>query len=159
MIVLGLPRSGTTHLVNLIAADRRLRSMPLWEGQASVAEENPTRGEDDPRYLRAAENWQRMHTASQVVVAMHPMEPDHLHEELELMLPDFSSYSIEWVARVPKRLDYYQAHDQRPRYQYLKTALKILQWYRSQDRWVLNVLGTSNRSYPSSRPFRIRPSS
>ena len=27
--VVGLPRSGTTHLVNLIAADQRLRSMPL----------------------------------------------------------------------------------------------------------------------------------
>ena len=24
--------------------------MPLWEGQAPVAEDNPTRGPDDPRY-------------------------------------------------------------------------------------------------------------
>ncbi len=39
IIVVGLPRSGTTHLVNLIAADQRLRSMPLWEGQAPVAED------------------------------------------------------------------------------------------------------------------------
>ena len=31
IVVVGLPRSGTTHLVNLIAADQRLRSMPLWE--------------------------------------------------------------------------------------------------------------------------------
>ena len=31
IIVVGLPRSGTTHLVNLIAADARLRSLPLWE--------------------------------------------------------------------------------------------------------------------------------
>ena len=30
IIVVGLPRSGTTHLVNLLAADQRLRSMPLW---------------------------------------------------------------------------------------------------------------------------------
>ncbi|MCB1261158.1 MAG: sulfotransferase, partial [Acidimicrobiales bacterium] len=31
VIVVGLPRSGTTHLVNLLAADRRFRSMPWWE--------------------------------------------------------------------------------------------------------------------------------
>ena len=36
IIVVGLPRSGTTHLVNLIAADERLRSMPLWESYEPV---------------------------------------------------------------------------------------------------------------------------
>ena len=36
IIVIGLPRSGTTHLVNLIAADQRLRSMPLWESQEPI---------------------------------------------------------------------------------------------------------------------------
>jgi hypothetical protein len=29
------------------------------------------------------------------------MNPEHVHEELELMLPDFSSYNQEWVGRVP----------------------------------------------------------
>ena len=31
IIVAGLPRTGTTHLLNLMAADSRLRSLPLWE--------------------------------------------------------------------------------------------------------------------------------
>jgi hypothetical protein len=31
IIVVGLPRSGTTHLVNLLATDARFRSMPWWE--------------------------------------------------------------------------------------------------------------------------------
>ena len=30
-IVVGMPRSGTTHLVNLIAADPRRRALPYWE--------------------------------------------------------------------------------------------------------------------------------
>ena len=30
LVVVGLPRSGTTHLVNLLAADSRFRSLPLW---------------------------------------------------------------------------------------------------------------------------------
>jgi hypothetical protein len=31
IIVAGLPRSGTTHLLNLLASDSRLRALPLWE--------------------------------------------------------------------------------------------------------------------------------
>lgn len=137
IIVVGLPRSGTTHLVNLIAADSRLRSMPLWEGQAPVAEENATRGRDDPRWIRCQQAWEQMQAVAPLVAAMHPMNPDHVHEELELMLPDFASYNQEWVVRAPKWAEYYHAHDQRPHYAYLKTALKILQWYLPRERWVL----------------------
>jgi Sulfotransferase family len=137
IIVVGLPRSGTTHLVNLIAADSRLRSMPLWEGQAPVAEENASRDRNDPRWVRCQRTWEQMQAASPLVAAMHPMNPDHVHEELELMLPDFSSYYPEWVGRVPKWVEYYHAHDQRPHYAYLKTALKILQWTMPRERWVL----------------------
>jgi len=36
VIVAGLPRSGTTHLVNLLAADSRLHSLPLWESYEPV---------------------------------------------------------------------------------------------------------------------------
>jgi hypothetical protein len=36
VIVVGLPRSGTTHLVNLIAADSRWRSLPYWESLEPV---------------------------------------------------------------------------------------------------------------------------
>jgi hypothetical protein len=139
IIVIGLPRSGTTHLVNLIAADERLRSMPLWEGQEPVPDPNEPTSPDgvDPRYKRCADRWEQMRTGSPLIAAMHPMNPDHIHEELELQLPDFSSYNQEWVARVPKWRDYYLAHDQTPHYEYMKTGLKILQWYRPRDRWVL----------------------
>jgi len=139
IVVVGLPRSGTTHLVNLIAADHRLRSMPLWEGQEPVPNPREEASPDgvDPRYARSAAGWEQMRTGSPLIAAMHPMNPDHIHEELELMLPDFSSYNQEWVARSPKWRDYYLAQDQTPHYAYLKTVLKILQWYRPRERWVL----------------------
>ena len=137
IIVVGLPRSGTTHLVNLIAADGRLRSIPLWESQAPVPEDNPTRAADDPRFVRCQQTWEQMQAMSPHIAAMHPMNPEHIHEELELMLPDFSSYQNEWIARVPKWVDYYLGHDQRPHYAYMKTALKILQWILPRDRWIL----------------------
>lgn len=140
IVVIGLPRSGTTHLVNLIAADRRLRSMPLWEGQEPVPDPNEKPGPDgvDPRWHRCNAIWERMRSASPLLAAMHPMEPDHIHEELEFLLPDFTSYNLDWVVRAPRWRDYYLSHDQTPHYQgALLTGLKILQWFQPKERWVL----------------------
>ena len=165
IIVVGLPRSGTTHLVNLMApttAQPHMRSMPLWEGQAPVEEDHPTRGPDDPRFVRCQQTWDAMRSTSPAVAAMHPMNPEHIHEELELMLPDFSSYNQEWTARVPRWRDYYLAHDQRPHYRYMRTALKILQWYQPRDRWVLKCpqhleqLGPLTETFPGAT-FRRHP--
>ena len=139
VIVVGLPRSGTTHLVNLLAADTRFRSMPLWESYEPVP--NPKEPSEvdgvDPRWTRCEGTWQAMQAAAPFVAAMHPMEPDHVHEEIELQTPDFSSYTHEWVARAPRWRDYYLEHDQTPHYAYMKTVLQIMQWYRPRERWVL----------------------
>ena len=144
VIVIGLPRSGTTHLVNLLASDTRFRSMPLWEGYEPVP--NPKEpGADkqglvdgvDPRWTRGQQSWEAMKTGAPFIAAMHPMEPDHVHEEIELMLPDFASYNLEWVARAPKSRDYYLTRDQTPHYAFAKTVLQIMQWYRPRERWVL----------------------
>ncbi len=159
IIVVGLPRSGTTHLVNLIAADQRLRSMPLWEGQEPVPDPEEKPGPDgvDPRWTRCNAIWERMRTASPLIAAMHPMEPDHIHEELEFMLPDFTSYNLEWIAQAPRWRDYYLSHDQTPHYQgALLTGLKILQWVKPRERWVLKCpqhleqLGPLMQTFPDA---------
>ena len=139
IIVVGLPRSGTTHLVNLMAADQRLRSLPLWESYEPVPAPGEGHGPPaaDPRRRRAQEDWDGMVAMLPLMAAMHPMHPDHVHEELELQLPDFSSYQLEWVARVPRWRDHYLATDQTPHYAYLKSVLQILQWRRPGARWVL----------------------
>jgi hypothetical protein len=141
VIVVGLPRSGTTHLVNLLGADERFHSLPLWESYEPVPnpKEPPLPDGGDPRYRRALEAWEGMRTASPLLASMHPMEPDHIHEELELMGPDFASYSFEWLAHSPRWRDHYYAHDQTPHYEYMKNVLRLIQWRRGGERkrWVL----------------------
>jgi hypothetical protein len=68
---------------------------------------------------------------------MHHMTPEHVHEEIEIQELDFSTYNLEWYARVPRWRDVYLATDHRPSYAYLKTALQALQWLRGPDRWIL----------------------
>jgi hypothetical protein len=91
----------------------------------------------DPRWTRCNGMWEAMRATVPHVAAMHPMEPDHIHEEIELQLSDFASYNQEWVSRAPKWRDYHLSHDQGPHYRYMKTALQILQWRRPRERWLL----------------------
>jgi hypothetical protein len=139
VIVAGLPRSGTTHLLNLMAADSRFRSLPLWEAYEPLPRPGETLLDDgtDPRWQRCEDSWQAMQANSPLLAAMHPMDPDHIHEELELMGPDFASYNYEWLSPSPGWRDHYLAHDQTPHYEYMKNVLKILQWRRGPNRWVL----------------------
>jgi Sulfotransferase family len=163
IIVAGLPRSGTTHLLNLMAADSRLRALPLWESYEPV----PLPGEQllpggvDPRYQRCADQWRMMQSLSPLLAAMHPMNPDHIHEELELMGPDFASYNYEWLSVSPRWRDQYYACDQTPHYEYMKTVLKILTWQDgdhtgANTRWVLKCpqhleqLGVLHRVFPDA---------
>lgn len=158
IIVLGLPRTGTTHLLNLISADDRLRSLPLWESYEPVPRrsDGPNANGLDQRYVRCDKEWEQMQMVTPHVAAMHPMNPDHVHEEIELMLPDFASYNLEWVARVPNWRDHYLATDQTPHYEYMRTMLKVLTWMRPRERWILKSpqhfeqIGPLLRTFPDA---------
>ncbi|MSO18435.1 MAG: sulfotransferase [Acidimicrobiia bacterium] len=139
IIILGLPRTGTTHLLNVLSADAHLRSLPLWESYEPIpiAGESSSADGVDPRHQRCAKEWEQMQAVTPHVALMHPMDPDHVHEEIELMLPDFSSYNLEWVARCPQWRDHYLSHEQQPHYDYMHTMLKVLTFLRPKNRWVL----------------------
>ncbi|MDD3799116.1 MAG: sulfotransferase, partial [Novosphingobium sp.] len=56
LIIAGLPRSGTTHLVNWLSRDERLHSLTLWESEEPVpSAPPPPPGQPDPREQRSAE--------------------------------------------------------------------------------------------------------
>lgn len=143
IIVAGLPRSGTTHLLNLMAADSRLRALPLWESYEPVPLPGEAMGSGsvDPRYQRCADSWEMMKTMTPHIAAMHPMNPEHIHEELELMGPNFGSYNYEWLSHSPAWRDAYYAEDQTYQYEYMRDVLKLLTWQQrdtdTPKRWVL----------------------
>jgi hypothetical protein len=140
IIVAGLPRSGTTHLLGLIGADTRLRSLPYWESVQPIPlpGEEAAAGGVDPRYARSEQGWERLQRINPMMAPYHPMDPDHIHEDLETQLPDFSTYYWEWMFRLPRWRDYYLSHDQTPHYEFGKTMLKIMAWQDGVDRrWVL----------------------
>jgi len=141
IIVSGMPRSGTTHLVNALATSPVLRSMKLWEATEPV----PLPGEPvsfeenagNPRYTRSVEAWRILTSVLEHFPAMHDMAPDHIHEEVELQSPDFSSYVPDWLFRAPAWQRYYFSHDQAPHYVYGRKVLQAMTWYKGPNRWLM----------------------
>lgn len=158
IIVVGLPRSGTTHLVNLIASDTRRRALPYWESQ----EPFPLRGEGpdvngvDPRFVRSVAEHESSKAMTPLVQAMHDRFPQAIEEEVEILDLDFASYVLEWHGRVPQWRDFYLGLNQDEHYVYLRTILKALTFLRGPRQWVLKSpqhceqLGPLMRTFPDA---------
>lgn len=141
VIVVGLPRSGTTHLVNLLAADARFRSMPWWEVRepTPVLGDGPGRDGIDPRYQRAFVDWELGKGVAPLTALMHDRPPWSIEEDCELNDLDLCSYTLEWHARVPAWRDHYLQLDQRSHYRFLRRELQVLSFLRGPKRWVLKT--------------------
>lgn len=139
LIVVGMPRSGTTHLVNLIARDPRRRALPYWESQEPIPAPGQGPGPDgiDPRYSRAKAEHDALMASVPAVAAMHDRFPEAIEEEVELLDLDLASYILEWHARVPAWRDFYLGLDQTHHYAYLRRVLQALTFLRGPRTWVL----------------------
>lgn len=141
VIVVGLPRSGTTHLVNLLAADARFRSMPWWEvtEPTPVLGDGPGRDGVDPRYQRSLAAHETTRRMAPLTALMHDRPPWSIEEDCELNDLDLCSYTLEWHARVPGWRDHYLGLDQTTHYRFLRRELQVLSYLRGPDRWVLKT--------------------
>ena len=139
LIVVGMPRSGTTHLVNLIAQDPRRRALPYWEAEDPI----PALGQGpdvfgvDPRYIRVRAEHEALMATTPYVAAMHDRFPEAIEEEVELLDLDMAGYVLEWHARVPGWRDFYLGLDHVSHYAYLKKVLQALTFLRGPRTWVL----------------------
>ncbi len=163
VIVIALPRSGSTHLENLVGADRRLRHLPVYLAAQPAPRpgEDPAPGAADPRWARADARWQMM-SQNEILAALHEHSPDHACGENELQIPDFASYQWEWMAQVPQFRDHYLSHDQTPHYAYGRDALKAIAWqFLDERRWMMKSnqhseqLGPLLTTYPDATVVMI----
>ncbi|QNI05161.1 sulfotransferase [Mycobacterium kubicae] len=137
VVIAGLPRTGTTHLHNLLAGPPTFRTMPYWESVEPFPLPNEVGLEPDPRRTRMDVAVSVINSVMPHFALMHEMTTDHVHEEIQLLANDVSTMLLETLAEVPAWRDYYQAHDQTPHYAYLATQLKAMQFLRGGRRWLL----------------------
>ncbi|MEX2268062.1 MAG: sulfotransferase [Acidimicrobiia bacterium] len=158
IFIVGQPRTGTTHLHNLIAADPAVRSLPYWESLEPVlpADERAAvaAGSEDPRRERTGAGLRILDEAMPHFKRMHEMTVDHVHEEIQLLAIDFSTMLFETMGVLPAWKQWYVTHDQTPHYEYLRKVLQVLQWQRpSGARWVLKSPQHLEQFQPLLRVF------
>lgn len=137
IVIAGLPRSGTTHLHNLLAADSNFRTLPYWESVEPFPLSSEIGIEPDPRRTRTDAAVWFMNEAMPLFPLMHEMTTDHVHEEIALLAIDFSTMLFETLGHVPNWTAYYRSHDQTPHYEFLRLTLQALQNLRGGRRWLL----------------------
>lgn len=140
IFIAGLPRSGTTHLVNWLSRDDRLDSLTLWESEEPVAGPPQPPGETDPRMARSAAYWGAFGALVPHMAAMHEMAANDIHEDNELLFMDMNCYNWEFSCRLPRWTAHYLAHDRTASYAYERKVLQAIAWQRGRKngvRWLL----------------------
>ena len=139
IIVLGLPRTGTTLLQRLLAQDERLRHLQYWEslmpmplGDIGAPIPSP-----DPRIKRAEQGLKVVHAVAPLMLSMHELEAQAPDEEIWLMGCDFASMLFQGSYGVDSYGTWFEETDHTRSYKYLYGMLQVLQWYRRAERWLL----------------------
>lgn len=137
MFVFGLPRTGTTLLINLLASDPQRRAFLRWESHDPVP---PPR----PEELNAGPRWQKMQDQTQMALQYMPKiaaihyEDAHSPTECQFSMNySFCAQVFESQADVPSYRDwlFHKAHYV-PAFRFQKRLLQLLQ-AETGGRWTL----------------------
>ncbi|MBK6737320.1 MAG: sulfotransferase [Haliea sp.] len=124
VFIAGLPRTGTTHLHNLLSQCTQLRYLPLWQTLHPIA---PQPGQADRRRRAADLAVNATGFIIPLFKRMHEMATDAPHEELTLCALGYRSFFFEGAFQVPKYRDWYANHSQVKGYAFLRQVLQMLE--------------------------------
>jgi hypothetical protein len=139
IVIMGMPRTGTTFLQRLLSRDPGLRSLPYWEAFAPL----PTGPADDrrapiaDRVASAEKAIKFLDRVAPDMKAVHELDATEPDEEIWLLGVALGSMLFEAQWNVPAYAEWYDSADLQPAYDELHTLLQVLQWYRPADRWLL----------------------
>ena len=127
VFVLGLPRTGTTLLSNLLAADPARRSALKWELENPVPPPTTATLFTDPRALAAQEADQQLLAAYPEAGKYNPWRPFYPHECVMIFQHEFNTLALESWGKLPNYRDFVFNSDWSPGYQYHKKFLQLHQ--------------------------------
>ena len=144
LVIVGLPRTGTTMLQRTLAVDPRFYSAAWWETRypAPLTGEGPQ--DCEKRITMAKAEVAQTIEAIPQILSIHPMSAMLCDEEFMLMEHSFLC-AMDAYADVPSYTAWLDQQDQRPVYTQLKKMLQFLQWQKDQrgeaqgQRWLLKA--------------------
>ena len=136
LFIVGLPRSGTTLLHMLLAADPAHRAPLTWE----VMSPSPPSSEDRQKRIRqATRNLAVLRWLAPTFESVHATGAELPQECVSLMSPTFMSDQFDTMYNVPSYRGWFFHQDLRPAYEFHRRSLQQLQFRQSAERWVLKA--------------------
>jgi Sulfotransferase family len=136
LFIVGLPRSGTSVLHRLLAADPEHRSPLMWEVRSPSP---PTRDDEKRRIQRARQSCNFVNWLAPTFRYVHTVGPEVPQECVSLMTPTFLSDQFDAMYYVPSYRAWFFRQDLRPAYEYHRRFLQHLQFRRAARRWILKA--------------------
>src|SRR5215472_4635787 len=136
LFIVGLPRSGTSVLHRLLAADPEHRSPLMWEVRSPSP---PTRDDEKRRIQRATQSCNFFNWLAPTFRYVHTVGPEIPQECVSLMTPTFLSDQFDAMYYVPSYRTWFFLQDLRPAYKYHRRFLQHLQFRRTGRRWILKA--------------------
>jgi len=140
VVIVGLPRTGSTMTHRLLASDPRHTAMLWWEGRYPAMLANEIRGHPDERMKMGKAEVEAVMQASPEALTIHPWDYKGADEEILLLEHTFFSTVPESFMRLPTYSKWVESQDHIHAYSQLKKMLQYLQWQnpgREKKRWVL----------------------
>ncbi|MFP5256673.1 MAG: sulfotransferase family protein [Acidimicrobiia bacterium] len=137
VFVVGLPRSGTTLLQQLLACDEDNRSLLFWEATRPAPPPDRETYESDPRIAAAARAQRVLDYVAPEANRLHPVGAQLPTECVSLLAHSFASLELGAINRVPAHLEWCLQADLAPHYRYFRAQLQLLQWRCPGARWTL----------------------
>jgi hypothetical protein len=136
VFVLGLPRTGTTVLYGMLAADPAMRSPASWE----VGRPFPPPTSQDPSRIAAMDkDFDRFRRIAPGIDAIHPLGARLPQECLAMHALQLTSYEFVTAFPVPSYWDWLREADMQPAYAVEKAFLQYLQSARRGEHWILKT--------------------
>ena len=137
IVIIGMARTGTTILHNLLARDRRNRVPLTWEVDRAFPPPEAATRDDDPRIAEVDARLSRVDELIPNFKKMHPMGALHPQECVRILSNEMASMIFELSYNVPSYREWlHHEADLRPAYRGHRRMLQHLQW-RHPGRWVL----------------------
>ena len=138
LMVLGLPRTGSTAAHCLLGEDPAVRVMRNWEAVSPCPPPEAATYETDPRIAQMDERMQQRDEMTPRMKQMLPSTSTSPTEDQLTMGYDFKSQIFQASFRIPTYVEWFNHKaDLVPTFQYVKRVLKLLQWRCPPTRWRL----------------------
>ncbi|MUL38133.1 sulfotransferase family protein [Gloeocapsopsis dulcis] len=140
LFILGMPRSGTTLLHNLLAQDPASRWLHLWEMASPSPPPEYHNRNSDPRIQRVEKFVKRYNTLAPQLTTVHNLNPKGPEECNPLFEHEFTSPIFEIRANVKCYAEWLETYDLVRAYQFYRQQLQLLAWHYPPDsHWVFKA--------------------